>query len=350
MLKHPRAHHPVPNDLSAPIGALSLSLSSFLLARVIVGRYTLNYRQLASATLLAFERSSGRRAENCKLLLHLPAFTSPVAHFQRPARGVVCLHSRARVWLRACTRALSSTSLCSFPLGSRLFSFSTLPLSLSLRPLRLAPTSKPVNHQSAPLAPLRLSPSPRRISARSKENFVWFIDQTLGDRCDVIGMTRLRLLCTPGLSPPPLFPSVFFFFSPDILHIHARAVCRSVRPSRLSILTFVRPLARPSARGTHARAAERARASVRVLRRRAHTRVRTFRACIRTCVRTNTRTRANVYVRIQVYIRRESASIASLSVLGHATHDIRRWGPCRHRISGDTRVHASLLIVGPFDR
>jgi len=70
VLKHPRAHHSVPNDLSAPIGALSLSPSLFL-ACVIVGRYTLNYRQLASATLLAFERSSGRRAENCKLL-HLP--------------------------------------------------------------------------------------------------------------------------------------------------------------------------------------------------------------------------------------------------------------------------------------
>lgn len=156
MLKHPRAHHPVPNDLSAPIGALSLSLSSFLLARVIVGRYTLNYRQLASATLLAFERSSGRRAENCKLLLHLPAFTSPVAHFQRPARGVVCLHSRARarVWLRAaaCVHTCSPPPpSVPFPWDQRLFSFSTLPLSLSLRLLRLAPTSKPVNHQSAPL-------------------------------------------------------------------------------------------------------------------------------------------------------------------------------------------------------
>lgn len=157
-------------------------------------------------------------------------------------REALCVYTRARarVWLRACTRALSSTSLCSFPLGSRLFSFSTLPLSLSLRPFRLAPTSKPVNHQSAPFAPPRLSPSPRR----SKENFVWFIDQTLGDRCDVIGMTRLRLLCTPGLSPPPLFPSVFFFFSPDILHIHARAVCRSVRSSVHPVYPYLRSYVR----------------------------------------------------------------------------------------------------------
>lgn len=147
-----------------------------------------------------------------------------------------------------CVRAhvlSSTTSLCSFPLGSRLFSFSTpLPLSLSLRLLRLAPTSKPVNHQSAPFAALRPSTSPRRISARSKENFVWFIDQTLGDRCDVIGMTRLRLLCTPGLSPPPLFPSVFFFFSPDILHIHARAVCRSVRTSVRPVYPYLRSYVR----------------------------------------------------------------------------------------------------------
>lgn len=155
-------------------------------------------------------------------------------------REALCVYTRARAC--GCVRAhvLSSTSLCSFPLGSRLFSFSTLPLSLSLRPFRLAPTSKPVNHQSAPFAPLRLSPSPRR----SKENFVWFIDQTLGDRCDVIGMTRLRLLCTPGLSPPPLFPSVFFFFSPDILHIHARAVCRSVRSSVHPVYPYLRPYVR----------------------------------------------------------------------------------------------------------
>lgn len=211
-------------------------------------------------------------------------------------REALCVYTRARAC--GCVRAhvLSSTSLCSFPLGSRLFSFSTLPLSLSLRPLRLAPTSKPVNHQSAPFAPLRLSPSPRRISARSKENFVWFIDQTLGDRCDVIGMTRLRLLCTPGLSPPPL--RLLFFLSRH--PTYSCACCVSirpfVRPSRLSILTF-RTSVSPSirARGTHARAAERARASVRVLRRRAHTRVRTFRAC------THVRTHKHAYTRKRVY-------------------------------------------------
>lgn len=101
---------------------------------------------------------------------------------------------------------------------------------------------------------------------RSKENSVRFIDRTLGDRRDVIGMTRLRLLCTPGLPRRPRFspfPASSFFFFPDILHIHARAVCRSVRPfvhPFIRIRMSVRPLARPSARS-------------RVLRRRTHTRV-----------------------------------------------------------------------------
>lgn len=130
----------------------------------------MNYRQLASAALLAFERSSGRRAENCKLLLHLPAFTSPVDRFQRPARGTVCLHSRARV---CCVRAhvLSSTSCAPLPLslvclGSHPFPLFHLSHSLCLP--RPAPTSKPVNHQSSPSAAPCFSPS-SGYRVRSKE-------------------------------------------------------------------------------------------------------------------------------------------------------------------------------------
>lgn len=157
MLK-PRAHHPVPNDLSALIGALSLSLS---LSRTRYrGQYTLNYRQLASATLLAFERSSGRRAENCKLLLHLPAFTSLVAHFQRPARSVRSVftvsRAHARVCVRACTRALPPSLLPSLLLRSRPFLFSTSPLSLCL-PVPLASRADEQTRKS-PIYPLRSPP------------------------------------------------------------------------------------------------------------------------------------------------------------------------------------------------
>lgn len=99
----------------------------------------------------------------------------------------------------------------------------------------------------------------------------------------------------------------------------------SVRPS---IHTSVSS----SIRTRNTRACSGARACERVLRRRAHTRVH---VCIYVC------TRANVYM----YLRRESASIASrCTVSGHAAHDIRRWGPCGHLISGDTRARASLLI------
>lgn len=53
-----------------------------------------------------------------------------------------------------------------------------------------------------------------------------------------------------------------------------------------------------------------------------------------------------VYVHVHVYMEYTSQR-RSLSVSGHAAHDIRRWGPCGHLISGDTRARASLLIVGP---
>jgi len=129
------------------------------------------------------------------------------------------------------------------------------------------------------------------------------------------------------------------------------AVCRSVRPSIHPAYPYVRPLVRRSARGTHARAAERARASVFCVgvRRFVHSMhmytVYTHMCvcvCMCVCVYTHTHT--------HVYVRRESASIASLSVSEHATHDIRRWGPCGHLISGDMRARASLLIVRPLAR
>jgi len=87
-------------------------------ARVIVGRYTLNYRQLASATLLAFERSSGRRAENCKLLLSscVTTYLSYPYSFQRTV-CLVCVYTRT--YVRACApppRPLYNTSF--FPSSS----------------------------------------------------------------------------------------------------------------------------------------------------------------------------------------------------------------------------------------
>lgn len=154
-------------------------------------------------------------------------------------------------------------------------------------------------------------------------------------------MTRLRLLCKPGLSPPPLFPSIFFFFSLQTSYIFMRVLCVDpfVRPSIHPVYPYVRPLARPSARGTHARAAERARASV-------------------FCVGVRTRVHTTVYTldvraqaRERVHVRSvRSHVVVALSVSEHAAHDIRRWGPCGHLISGDTRARASLLIARPDHR
>lgn len=118
-----------------------------VLGRVIAGRYTLNYRQLASATLLAFERSGGRRAENCKLLLLvcvIPIPTSSPVPISAPLRAASCiamLFTLARV-LPAYTRALSLLPLV---LLSSFF-FSPPPFLLPPLASRLTPTSKPVNH------------------------------------------------------------------------------------------------------------------------------------------------------------------------------------------------------------
>jgi len=144
------------------------------------------------------------------------------------------------------------------------------------------------------------------------------------------------------------------FFSLQTSYIFMRVLCcmsirPSVHPSRLSICTSVSP----SIRARNTRACSGTRACERVLRRRAQ--IRTFDAhvysvhtyvcmCVYVCVCVYTHTHTHVYV------RRESASIASLSVSEHATHDIRRWGPCGHLISGDMRARASLLIVRPLAR
>lgn len=119
-------------------------------------------------------------------------------------------------------------------------------------------------------------------------------------RRDVIGMTRLRLLCAPSClcRPHSLLPRVFppfFFLSFQTSYIFMRVLC--VDPSvRTSVSPSVRACERACLASTHAHA---------------------YADCVAVC----------------------------LSVWGGRIY--HRWGPCGHLISGDTRARASLSIALP---
>lgn len=123
------------------------------------------------------------------------------------------------------------------------------------------------------------------------------------------------------------------FFSPQTSYIFMRVLCvdPSVRPSRLSIHTSVSP----SIRARNTRAWSGARACEHVASACAH--------CSGSCAQSTCV--FNVYVYAYTYGASQRRS-RRCRCSGHAAHDIRRWGPCGHLISGDTRARASLLIVG----